>query len=167
VRYHVSVDGEERWVERIPDGLRVEGCDVEAELHWLGVDEVMVELDGSRHRAFVRRTETGWRIQIRGRTFEIDVEDERAHTIRALAGEARAESGTRDLRAPMPGLVVSVLVEPGQRVEIGDGLVVVEAMKMENELKADGAGTVSAVSTKPGETVDRDDVLVSFLAEDV
>jgi len=166
MKYRTSVDGEEQWVDRLPDGLRLDGRDVKAELHWLGTDEVTVELDGNRHRAFATRSGSGWRIQIRGRTFEIEVEDERAYAIRQLAGAAAGESGTRDLRAPMPGLVISVLVEPGQRVELGDGLVIVEAMKMENELKADGAGTVAAVSTKAGDTVDRDDVLVSFLAED-
>ncbi len=166
MRYRTESGGEERWIERIPQGLRFEDREVEADLHWVSAEEVTVELDGKKVRAFARRSDTGWRIQIRGQTFDVGVEDERAVAIRELAGEAGSSSGSRELRAPMPGLVIAVLVEPGQRVEPGDGLVIVEAMKMENELKAEGAGTVSAVSTKPGDTVDRDEVLISFLVED-
>jgi biotin carboxyl carrier protein len=60
----------------------------------------------------------------------------------------------------MPGLVVKVEIEVGQKVETGAGLVVMEAMKMENELRAEAAGTVIEVHTEPGRTVDRGDLLV-------
>jgi biotin carboxyl carrier protein len=62
----------------------------------------------------------------------------------------------------MPGLIVRVLVEPGQEVEAGAGLVVLEAMKMENELKASAAGTVSAIRSQAGEAVEKGQVLVEF-----
>ncbi|MCG8469559.1 MAG: biotin/lipoyl-binding protein [Gemmatimonadetes bacterium] len=166
MKYRVGYGDEERWIERIPAGLRTPEGDIEAELHWLGADEVAVTLDGRTYRAFARRIEGGWLVQLRGWTFEIEVEDERAHAIRTLTGDAAGGAGARELRAPMPGLVVSILVEPGQRVEPGEGLVIVEAMKMENELKAETAGTVAAISVKPGEAVDRDAVLVRFEATD-
>ncbi len=62
----------------------------------------------------------------------------------------------------MPGLVVRVLVEPGARVAAGEGLVVLEAMKMENELRAAGPGVVRAVHAAPGEAVDKGQVLVEL-----
>jgi biotin carboxyl carrier protein len=62
----------------------------------------------------------------------------------------------------MPGLVVRILVEAGQEVEVGAGLVVLEAMKMENELRATAAGTVGAVRAQPGEAVEKGQVLVEF-----
>jgi pyruvate carboxylase subunit B len=62
----------------------------------------------------------------------------------------------------MPGKVVNVLVEPGDGVEIGEALVVVEAMKMENELLAKAAGTVRKVLVKPGDAVDRGQLLLSI-----
>jgi biotin carboxyl carrier protein len=62
----------------------------------------------------------------------------------------------------MPGLVVRVLVEAGQEVEAGTGLVVLEAMKMENELKAPAGGTVSTVRSQAGEAVEKGQVLVEF-----
>jgi biotin carboxyl carrier protein len=66
----------------------------------------------------------------------------------------------RELKAPMPGLVVKVLCEPGQHVEPGQALVVLQAMKMENELSLPRGGTVTSVSAEPGRTVDQGAVLV-------
>ncbi|MBC7929115.1 MAG: biotin/lipoyl-binding protein, partial [Rubrivivax sp.] len=68
--------------------------------------------------------------------------------------------GRAQINAPMPGKVVRVLVEAGQAVEAGAGLVVVEAMKMQNELKSPKTGTVSEVRVEPGATVNAGDVLV-------
>jgi pyruvate carboxylase subunit B len=62
----------------------------------------------------------------------------------------------------MPGLVVRVSVEPGQAVESGAGVLVLEAMKMENELRATSAGIVRAVRVQPGQAVERGQVLVEF-----
>ena len=70
------------------------------------------------------------------------------------------EGGRAQVTAPMPGKVVRVLVEAGQAVEAGAGLVVVEAMKMQNELKSPKAGTVAEVRVEPGATVNAGDVLV-------
>ena len=73
-----------------------------------------------------------------------------------------SRSSTPEVRAPMPGLIVRILVDSGQEVEAGDGMLVIEAMKMENELKAEGAGLVEQIHVKPGQTVDKGDLLVSF-----
>lgn len=68
--------------------------------------------------------------------------------------------GSARIAAPMPGRVVRVLVEVGARVEVGAGLVVVEAMKMQNEMKSPKAGVVTALNAEPGSTVNAGDVLV-------
>ncbi len=162
MRYFVELGGEGSWVERIPGGVRLDGTDREARLAWLGADEVRLILGSSSHRVFARRIPDGWRMSIRGRTFDVGIEDERTRAIREMAGQSDGGARSPELRAPMPGLVVRVLVEPGQRVAMGEGLVVVEAMKMENELRAEGPGTVSTVAARSGETVNRDDVLITF-----
>ena len=72
-------------------------------------------------------------------------------------GDAAAD---REIQAPMPGLVLRVLVAPGDAVEAGQGVVVLEAMKMENELTAPAAGTVAAVHAAPGDAVAKNDLLV-------
>jgi biotin carboxyl carrier protein len=77
------------------------------------------------------------------------------------AGSAGGEQGGRaQVKAPMPGKVVRVLVEAGQAVEAGQGLVVVEAMKMQNELKSPKSGAVAELRAEPGATVNAGDVLV-------
>ncbi len=87
--------------------------------------------------------------------------DERSRTLRALVHKV-APDGPVAVRAPMPGLVVRVLVEPGAVVGAGQGLVVVEAMKMENELKAPGDGVVARVHVAPGARVEKGAALVEL-----
>ena len=165
MKYHAEVGGETFAVERLDGGLRMRDSARAAELARLGGGEFHLTLDGANHRVFAYRTEGGWRVTVRGRTFDVDVEDERARAIRRLTEGGEAGAGPRDLRAPMPGLIVRVLVEPGQRVGAGEGMVVIEAMKMENELRARDAGTVDEISVRAGDVVDRDHVLVTLQPE--
>ena len=88
----------------------------------------------------------------------------RIEPARATSGQARSKPAAEvgAVVAPMPGKVVKVLVETGDTVEIGEALVVVEAMKMENELLAKAAGRIRSVLVKPGDAVDRGQVLMSI-----
>ena len=88
--------------------------------------------------------------------------DERTRHIRSLTAGANATRGPATVRAPMPGLVVRVLVETGQEVPAGAGIVVLEAMKMENELRAPAAGVVKGVRVAAGEPVEKGQVLVEL-----
>lgn len=163
MKYFVRWGEEEGEVELTEDGVRLAGEMVPAELARLpGSPERHLRL-GTRSFAFLaRRVERGWEIEAEGRRIRLGVEDERRRAIRRLAGSSTAPGPARELRAPMPGLLLRVHVRPGQRVETGDPLVVVEAMKMENELRAEAAGTVASVEAGEGETVEKDDLLVRF-----
>ncbi|HXF96382.1 MAG TPA: biotin/lipoyl-containing protein [Gemmatimonadales bacterium] len=98
-----------------------------------------------------------------GERFTVEVEDERSRRLQPLAGAGRrAPAGGVVVVAPMPGLVVRVEVSEGQRVEAGAGLVVMEAMKMENELRASRAGTVARVHVVAGQAVERGEPLVTL-----
>jgi pyruvate carboxylase subunit B len=90
-----------------------------------------------------------------GEAVEVEVMDERTAHIRSLVGTGKGHSAGGPLRAPMPGLVTKVLVEPGVMVTAGQGLLVLEAMKMENELKAPAAGVVLAVRVSAGQAVEK------------
>jgi biotin carboxyl carrier protein len=92
-------------------------------------------------------------VEVRGDVFRVDVADERAWRLRAGATGLKLE-GPVTLTAPMPGKVVRVLVKQGETVQEGQGLVVVEAMKMENELKSPKAGTVTEVFAREGSPVE-------------
>jgi len=103
-----------------------------------------------------------WVLGAVGQRFDVEAVDERTRQIRALTGTRRPAHGSGIIAAPMPGLVVRVEVTPGQRVEAGAGLVVVEAMKMENELRAPRAAVVAAVHVAAGQTVEKGASLVTL-----
>jgi biotin carboxyl carrier protein len=105
-------------------------------------------------------TDDGATLSIGGVEYVAEVVDEARARLMALAGGRTASSARRELKAPMPGLLVRVLCEPGQTVEAGQPLVVLQAMKMENELSLPRAGTVTRVEVVAGATVEQGQVLV-------
>jgi len=163
-KYTVEVAGRTLTVEVDGDEVRLEGHGVEAQLGGTRGDVRRRIVNGSRGREFVvaAGAERGqWRLSTGGHRFDVQVLDERARAVRAAGGGATQGAGT--LKAPMPGLVVRVLVAEGDPVEAGRGMVVVEAMKMENELKAGGSGTVRKVHVKPGDRVEKGSPLVEVV----
>jgi biotin carboxyl carrier protein len=96
-------------------------------------------------------------VSVNGRVFHVDVFDPRELCGRRSAAD---NSGPQAIAASMPGRVIRVLVEPGQQVAADEGLIIVEAMKMQNEMKAPRAGRVAAVKTAAGATVSAGDVLL-------
>ncbi len=102
------------------------------------------------------------RVTIRNRATTVRVQDETDLLLERFGLEEEAGAGARAVHAPMPGLVLRVLVEPGRHVAEGDGLLVLEAMKMENELRASAAGTVKAVHAATGEAVGKNALLIEM-----
>ncbi len=103
-----------------------------------------------------------WILTHGGDRWEVEVIDERTRHIRSLTSGGDQRRPAQVLRAPMPGLVVRVEAKPGDRVAAGAGLVVLEAMKMENELKAPGPARVKSVRVAAGEAVEKGQILVEF-----
>ncbi len=99
---------------------------------------------------------------IYGREFSLYAEDERLAKIREVAGLGPGGDTHKELNAPMPGLVTKVLVNPGDQVKKGDSVIIVEAMKMENELKSLIDGTIKEVKVKEGQSVDKNALMVLF-----
>lgn len=166
MKYVVTIAGQQVEVEVVPEGVRVGGTVRRAELRRVpGTPLANLLLDDSSWIVTLSPGKPGeWALQRRGERFEVDVVDERTRHIRSLVGEGKAQGGPAVLKAPMPGLVVRVLVEPGQSVVAGQGLVVLEAMKMENELKAAGPGTVDQILATPGQAVEKGAQLITFAA---
>jgi pyruvate carboxylase subunit B len=106
-----------------------------------------------------------WDVHVDGRRFAVEVVDERTRSINEMTGGSQAVRGPKPVRAPMPGLIVRIEVAEGDTVGTGQGIVIVEAMKMENELKADGGGVVSRIHVVAGQTVDKGTVLVEFAVD--
>lgn len=103
-----------------------------------------------------------WQVLLRGTLYEVSVEDEREKRLRVAAGGGAAHSGEFSLKAPMPGLVVAVPVTEGQAVKKGDNLVILESMKMQNELKSPRAGTVTRINVSAGQSVEQNQVMVTL-----
>jgi pyruvate carboxylase subunit B len=106
-----------------------------------------------------------WALGAAGERVEVEVQDDRSKQIEALTGQGHKPVVGGVVKAPMPGLVVRVEVTAGQAVELGEGLVVVEAMKMENELRATHQGVVEAVHVKAGDRVEKGAPLVTLSAK--
>ena len=138
-----------------------------------------VTIDGRTVAADLVRTPGGWSLLLDGRSYEIALEEAATGTTVHVDGRAvpvtfpgarrfgrgggRADagsSGPRRITSPMPGRVVKVLVAPGDQVVARQGLIVVEAMKMENELRAPSAGTVAEVRVSQGASVEANAVLI-------
>jgi biotin carboxyl carrier protein len=118
-------------------------------------------VDGASFEAFVYPGEEKWEVLLMGRQFPVTVEDERDKRLRAAAGGSVSETGEYHLKAPMPGMVVSILVEEGQKIEKGQVMLILESMKMQNELKSPRAGTVGRLRVKAGESVEQKQTLLS------
>jgi biotin carboxyl carrier protein len=164
VKYVVSVAGREVEVEVDGDRATVAGRALPASLTSSpGTPVRQLLLDGRSEAMAVEPMGGGrWALTYRGERFEVEVVDERTRHIRSLTGSSDRARGPVVLRAPMPGLVVRLQARPGQAVSAGAGLVVLEAMKMENELRATASGVVRAVRVAAGEAVEKGQVLVEF-----
>ncbi len=104
------------------------------------------------------------RITVAGRPVDVQVQDEKALLLERFGLNEAAGAAARTVHAPMSGLVLSVMVQPGQHVHTGEGLLVLEAMKMENELRAPTDGVVKALHVTPGDTVGKNALLLEFEA---
>jgi pyruvate carboxylase subunit B len=142
-RYRVTVD-DQVW-------------DVDARLTAQGISSLIV--DGVSHVADVDDNAGVCVVEVGGETYAIQVEEQTRYIIRTRGGAGGAGGG-QTLKAPLPGKVTHVGVQAGDTVVAGQALVVIEAMKMENELKATAAGTVQDVRVTAGQAVNAGDVLV-------
>ena len=166
MRYIVTVAGKRFEVELEADGASVDGRPLEVTLGHAERSPVRgVVVGAEAYRIVGERTgRDRWKIGLHGRSHDVEVIDERAMAIRELAGSGAGPAGPKPIVAPMPGMVVKVEVGEGDQVRAGQGIVIVEAMKMENELRASGPGRVARVHVRRGDAVAKDQILVEIEA---
>jgi biotin carboxyl carrier protein len=129
-----------------------------------GRGQFSVVLDGRSHRVLVQKVDREQgvaRMRIGGRTYVVRLQDEQARLMKTL-GLDKAAAKAREVKAPMPGLVLNVLVKPGDAVKKNDPVLVLEAMKMENVIRAPGDGVVKGVPAEKGRPVEKGQPLVLF-----
>jgi biotin carboxyl carrier protein len=131
--------------------------DVDARLTAQGIYSLLI--DGVSYVADVVDRDGACLVDVSGERYDITVEEQTRHIIRTRGGAAGG-ARSRTLIAPLPGKISRVAVQPGDAVQAGDTLLVIEAMKMENEFKAGAAGTVAEVRVAAGQAVNAGDVLI-------
>jgi acetyl/propionyl-CoA carboxylase alpha subunit len=165
MKYVVMVGDTEVEVVLDGDDATVDGATVSARVTDVeGTPVRMVTVGDAVHRVVARRGESRGRytLWVDGFRYEVEALDERTRTIRELSGASAAASGPAPLKAPMPGMIVRVAVQAGDAVVPGQSLIVMEAMKMENELRATVPATVKAVLVQPGTAVEKGALLLEL-----
>ena len=166
MKYITSVEGKQFSIEIIDDKhVSVDGKVYEVDFESVSGQPVYsLIVDGRSHESYIYQgDDENWQVLLRGRLYPVTVEDEREKRLRAAAGGGVAETGEFHLRAPMPGLVVAVPVTEGQQIKKGQVILILESMKMQNELKATRDGTVGRIRVKAGETVEQRQTLLSVV----
>ncbi len=165
MKYVVTVNGERVDVTTGEEGIRIGEVIARAKLADVEGTPVKVLTIGTEvHRIVMQRgpSRGQYALWIDGHRYEVEALDERTRAIRDLSSEGSRSTGPLPLVAPMPGMIVRVNVQVGDIVQPGAPVVVMEAMKMENELRAQSAGTVSAVRVQAGAAVEKGAVLVEL-----
>lgn len=101
-------------------------------------------------------------LKINGSTYQVKLQDEYDRLIQKMGLQVKAGQQLKDIKAPMPGLVLDIMVEAGQAVSAGDPLLILEAMKMENVIKAPGEGVIKEVPVQKGAAVEKGQLLVGL-----
>jgi biotin carboxyl carrier protein len=154
VKLEVVINGRADKLQLESDRFEFGGIERAYSMQQSGPGIFSILIEGRSYQATLLAPGT---IQVNDRIFEVEIFDPRELRARASTG---ASHGRQNIVAPMPGKVVRVLVAVGDTIEPGQGLIVVEAMKMQNEMKSPKAGTVVEVKTKDGATVAAGEILV-------
>lgn len=165
MKYIVELNGEHHEVEIDGGSVTVDGEVVKAALEDVdGTPVRLVSIGDEVHRVVSRRGSSrgAYTLWVDGYRFDGEALDERSRAIRDITAASSGPTGPAPVVAPMPGLIVRVNVAVGDEVQAGEGLVVMEAMKMENELRATAAGKVKAINAAPGTAVEKGKVLVEL-----
>lgn len=161
MKYYTRVDNTEYEVEINGESIVLNGEPVDVDLMRSGAAELYSVLFGGRsYEMLVNADRFNYTINVRGVQFQVQVEDERARRMNRARRLPTLPEGELAITAPIPGLVVRVLVAEGDSIEEGQPVVLLEAMKMENELRAMRGGIVKSVLAAAGQRVDQNAPLI-------
>lgn len=153
VEYTIAIDRDDRIV-------------VNGEVHHINFQQLpeagtlSLLLDNRSLEAIVEARDDAWEVLLHGELYTVHVQDERAYRLSQARGVLVEDSAELAIRSPMPGLILDVLVQPGDHVARGDKVAILESMKMENELRASRDGVVKRVSAAKGDNVEKDQILL-------
>ena len=141
------------------------GIEVEPDIQALGDNSFHIIYQNKSYRAEVielRKQDKVILTRINGREYLVELRDKYDDLLQQLGFDKAASSQLSELKAPMPGLVLQVLVKEGEHVTKGSTLLILEAMKMENIIKSSVDGTIKQVMISVGDKVDKNQVMIKF-----
>lgn len=169
MKYIAQCEGNNFEVEVLNDQtIRVDGIELNYDLRLgslpaaaalNGAEPVSLILNGRSYQMWMECVDSCIRVHLAGFDYNIRVEDEIRHRLRILADVDEQSLDFGQVTAPMPGLVVQILAEPEQEVKKGQGIIIVEAMKMENEIRSPVSGKVREIRVDVGQTVEKGEIL--------
>lgn len=161
MKYYARIGMNEYEIEIDKEQVTINGERVEVDLRQSGVPELYsVLFGGHSYDMLIEPQRFNYNITFRGEQFQVQVEDERTRKLNTGRKAPAVPHGELAIRAPIPGLVVKLLVNEGDEVTDGQSLVILEAMKMENEIRSLRAGKVLHVKVAPGQRVEQNEVLL-------
>jgi biotin carboxyl carrier protein len=165
MKYVTIVEGREYIVDILDDHrVSVDGEIYTVDFMQVGDQQVYsLVVNGKSVDADVYPNEDAWQVIFQGNRFSVTVEDEREKRLRAALGGRVAEHEDFHLKAPMPGMVISIPVQEGQMIEKGEVLAVLESMKMQNELRSPRNGKVIRLRVKAGDRVEYKETMLSVV----
>jgi len=163
MKYVTTVNNKRFEIEILADGsITVDGKKRDVDFRALGPAMYSILAENVSHELTIEEREDEIEVLMRGRLYSNHVLDERALLMAQRTGGFANDTGEVNIKSPMPGLIVAVRVELGQTVKAGDTVVILESMKMQNELKASKDGTVGTVNVQPGQTVEQNKILLTI-----
>ncbi len=163
MKYITTINEQEYFVEILDENhIRINDEDLDIDFQYVqGQPVFSLIVDGTSYEAYVYEDEGEWQVLMRGDFYQVVVEDEREKRLLAASGGRVADRGEFHLKSPMPGLVIAVPVSEGQKIQKGDVLVILESMKMQNELRSPTDGIVTRIRIQEGDSVEQRQTMLS------
>lgn len=163
MKYYATVDDQEFVIEVRNNQVLVNDEPLALDFRQMPGSGVTSLLINNRSlEAVVEEQEGDWQVLIQGELYNVQIDDERSRRLASARGVLGQTDGEAVVTSPMPGIIIAVPVADGDEVQKGDKVVILESMKMENELRAPRDGRVSQVKIKAGDSVEKSQVLLTI-----
>ena len=161
--YFVTINGREYVVRIENEGtVFVNGEQIPVDILQLDERSFSILVNGKSEKVIAEGSNGAYQVQINGRQLEAVIESERMRLLKQFERQSAGRVSKTEIRAPMPALVIKIEVRVGDEVKSGQGLVILEAMKMENEIKAPSAGRVKEIYAVKGKPVEKGELIMTL-----
>lgn len=152
-------------IQKKDDQWNINGNAVKADIKWQADEQASIILDNKSYNAQIEKVDKELKemvLKIDGQRFTLNIKEDIDLLLDKMGINLSAMQKAAPLKAPMPGLILKILVEQGQTVQKGDGLLILEAMKMENVLKASAAATIKSIKVEEKTAVEKGTILIEM-----